>query len=374
MRVENIRTKFFNEVLEIVGNVIPIKTSINALTNIYINVEENKITLTGSNNEISIKKEITTENFNIIENGNCLVDYKLLKAIFSKLNGELSNFYIKDNNFIIENKKSVFKLNLVDIKQYPIIKFDELKNNFVIKNDELKNIIKKTTFACSNLQTRPILTGVNFNINKDNAYCIATDSFRLSKYEFNIENISCKEEVNFTIPKNSLIALEKIISKTNEEYIKVSFDTTNNSVLINTLDTTFKTILLEGNYPNINNIINFIAKGVLRVNKNDLINALNKISVFSDENGVSIANIKINEKEMTIETVNTQIGNGKELLQCNSDIELELNCQCDMLIEALKSFNDDIVLVKLRESVMPFIINSENETKLIQLVLPLRRV
>ena len=281
MRVENINTKNLLEKLEIVGNAIPSKTPMICLTSVYMKFQDNKIVLLGNDTTIAIKEVMfeNEEHFEIKENGVCLVEYRIFKTILSKLNNATSVFYTKDNQFIIENGKSVYRLNLVDVEQYPTIEFKKLENEIEFKTIDNNNIINNVSLSCATSEKKPILTGVNFRCSDNTLTCVATDSFRLSQYTINFDNQI--NNTNFTFPKQSLVALNKIISRTKEETIKLLYNNSN-EVLINIDNTLYKTRLLDGSYPDTSRLIPKVNEMVCNIDRKNLIETIDRIGVFKD--------------------------------------------------------------------------------------------
>ena len=374
MRLENVSTKEFLESLDEVGNAVSTKSPIPCLTSVYLKVNDDKIILLGSDTNTAIKKVLfkEDENFNVIENGECLVEYKLFKAILSKLNNDLSVFYTKDNQFVIENGKSVYRLNMINAEEYPKIEFKKLENEIILKTEDLKSIISNVSFACSTSEKKPILTGVNFNCSNSELNCVGTDTYRLAKFNLNLENVN---DVNFTFPRQSLIALDKIINKTKEEFITILYDN-KNEIVINVDNVLYKTRLLDGNYPNTDKIFANTYSHKVKIDKQQLIDIIDRLNVLAKVD-INYCIVKIefkNDGTLIVTSTNSQIGNAKETMEYSSDdkFDLTLACNSDFLIQALNSFNQELVEINLQSELRPFCITSEENSNLIQILLPVK--
>lgn len=381
MKIKNLNNKIILTNIEYVGNAIPLKSSIPTLTCINIKCKENKIILLGNDNKTAIKTILTSDEcgFEIINEGECVVDFKLLKNIFAKLpNENNSTIYLDDNNnFIIECGKVKYKLNTMNYKDYPNIEFKRLNNEIIINTEELKKIIKNTCFATSISEKRPILTGVNFNIKDNKINCIATDSYRLSKYTIDLKNNT--DDINFTIPKNSLIVLDKLLNKTKQEEIKILYDTDGKNIIINLENTLFKTILLEGKYPDTSKIISNSFNYVASVDNKQLLDSIDRLSVLSDKSdningGVAILHFNNDNLEITCNT--NEIGFGKEILEfenkSGNSFEIKICCSIKYLIESLNVYECEKINININGNILPFTITSDNEDNLLQLLLPIK--
>lgn len=376
MKITNVNTKLFLESLEIVGNAIPNKTPMPTLIGVLMKFYEDRITFLGSDGNTAIRNvlfENENNNYNLDNEFECLVDYKMLKTLMSKLYSPTSNFYLKSNQFVIENGKSVYKLNLIDLINYPKIEFKRLENEIKIKTEELKNIINKTAFACASDMKKPILTGVNF-IGKDKELkCIASDGFRLSQYKIELEEEV--QEFNFTFPKQSMISLLKIIEKTKNDTVNLLYNNSN-EILLRVDNTLYKTILLDGTYPNVSKIVSTFYENKCLINKNLLIEAIDRVGVLGKdlENNLIVKLIfNQQEKSLTVTSGCNLYGNAHDYIDCDfCNFGLEVISNGNYFIEALKTFDNDNVSISLISNVRPIIIKKENDDKLIQVCLPVK--
>ena len=87
---------------------------------------------------------------------------------------------LNHNQTIIRSGKAEFNLNGQDHDEYPHLPQISEDHVFSIPTDLLKTLIRQTVFAVSTSETRPILTGVNWQIEEGILSCTATDSHRLA--------------------------------------------------------------------------------------------------------------------------------------------------------------------------------------------------
>ena len=90
---------------------------------------------------------------------------------------------------LIYTENSEFNLNGISEDEYPNINLDESKKKVVINNKIFKDIVNQTAFASSNEETKPVLTGINFNIAGNILECNSTDSYRLARKVITLDDI-----------------------------------------------------------------------------------------------------------------------------------------------------------------------------------------
>ena len=159
------------------------------------------LTLLASDSELTVEtfidKALIT---NIENNGIAIISSKYILDIIRKMPSEIINFEMVDNlNIKIYSESNVYNLNCLDPMDYPNIKLSVHKDPIVLKANVLKEIINQTSFAISNQELRPILTGLNLKITGDLLECIATDSYRLAKKNLKLDN-PVSSDVNIVIP------------------------------------------------------------------------------------------------------------------------------------------------------------------------------
>ena len=166
--------------------------------------------------------------------------------------------------------------------------------------------------------------------------------------------------------------MNKIISKTNEEYIKLLYDDNNKDILFNVDKILYKTRLLEGNYPNTSRLIAYdTCDKICSVNKDLLINALDRVSIFNDNNSQTIKLIFNSNNQLEVKSLDNSVGNGNEVIECDKcNFDLTIACNSKNLIEALNVFEKDVIDIYLSSELRPVFI--KNEENVIELILPVR--
>ncbi|EAG7299170.1 TPA: DNA polymerase III subunit beta, partial [Listeria monocytogenes] len=204
-----------------VTRAISARTTIPILTGIKIVVNDEGVTLTGSDSDISIEAFIP-----LIENDEVIVEVESFGGIVlqSKYFGDIVRRLPEENVEIevtsnyqtnISSGQASFTLNGLDPMEYP--KLPEVTDGKTIKIpiNVLKNIVRQTVFAVSAIEVRPVLTGVNWIIKENKLSAVATDSHRLALREIPLET-DIDEEYNIVIPGKSLSELNKLLDDASE--------------------------------------------------------------------------------------------------------------------------------------------------------------
>ena len=149
--------KAINSVVKAVAS----KTTMPILEGILIQTNDNEIKLTTYDLEIGIEYIMDCE---VEEQGSTVVNAIMFSEIIRKLPDTEIKIYLDDNNLlVIECEGSLYKLATMDPTEFPELPRINVENSIQIEQNVLKNMIRRTIFAVSNEENRPIFTGCLFD-------------------------------------------------------------------------------------------------------------------------------------------------------------------------------------------------------------------
>ena len=361
-----------NVILEALNNVskaISTRNIIPILNGIKFELNKDGLYLTASDSELNIKQLIKREKIkNVDKEGTIIVQSKYLLEIIRKMPNDIIDFEVLDGFKIkIYTDTNQYNLNCMDPSEYPTIKIEERKDYLVINSNKLKEIIHQTIFAISQQELRPLLTGLNLKIIGDSLECVATDSYRLAK---KTDKVNYKEEVNIILPGKNVMELEKTLPSDEDVEIHIF----SNKVLFKYSDIYFQTNLLAGNYPNTNNLIPTEFKYIIKTNLSSFASAVDRAALLTQAKDKNIIKMIVNDNILNINSYASEIGKVEETIniECNNKEKLEISFSSKYMLEALKTFKDEDILILLNSDIKPIIIKSVEDDSLIQLILPIK--
>ena len=206
-----------------VSKAISTKNLIPVLAGIKFELKKKRLTLTASDNDITIQTMIEAtndEDFKVEQEGSIIIQGKYILDIVRKLPDKYINIEVIDElKILIYTENSEFNLNGISESEYPNIDLVESKSHIELLPSVLKEIVNQTAFATSIDENKAILNGINFNIIGDMLECNATDSYRLARKVIKLEK-SSKENQNIVIPSRNLVEFTRIIDDS-EEMIEI---------------------------------------------------------------------------------------------------------------------------------------------------------
>ena len=317
-------------------NVIPV------LNGIKFELTDKGLTLLASDSELSVETFIESKLItNISQTGTLIINSKYILEIIRKMPSDIINFE-SDGNLKVKifSDFNEYNLNCLDPNDYPNIKLISQKDPVIIKADLLKMVINQTSFAISNQELRPILTGINFKITGDIFECVATDSYRLSKKNVKLDD-PVLNDINIVIAGRNIIV---------------------------------QTTILAGSYPNTTNLIPTDFEIFVKLNRNDFADAVDRAALLTQGKEKNIIKIKIENKKMIINSYASEIGKTEETLAVDTDenSNIDISFSARYMLEALKTIKDDDILILLNNDVKPIIIKPLSDESLVELILPIK--
>ncbi|MBR3161404.1 MAG: DNA polymerase III subunit beta [Bacilli bacterium] len=345
-------------------NLIPI------LTGIKFELVEEGLYLSASDTDISIRCLISSDNIvKIHKVGSIVIGGKYIVEIIKKLPGmEITIEVMDGHKMIISTTNTEFNLNGIDPQEFPNLDLEEIKEPILLKTKLFRKIINQTFFATSQNESRPLLTGINFKIDKNVLEVIATDSYRLAKKTISLDK-TVEDGVNIVIPGKNLLELSKIIDDDKENLELHIFD---NKILFKYKNILFLSRLLSGTYPATSSIIPTDFSVNVECNCNSLFEMIDRASLLTSDRDKNTIKLELSNKEMVISSNSPEIGKVEEKMIVTSKDEISISFSSKYMLDSLKSFDVDNIGLFMNNDNSPIILKSSEDESLVQLVLPIK--
>lgn len=357
-----------------VSKAISTKNLIPVLAGIKFELKKKKLTLTASDNDITIQTMIEStneEDFKVEQEGIIIIQGKYILDIVRKLPDKYINIEVVDElKILIYTENSEFNLNGISESEYPNIGLEESKKKVHIKASVFKDIVNQTAFASSNEESKPVLTGINFNIVGDVLECNSTDSYRLARKVVKLDSAS-EENYNIVIPSHNILEFSRIID---EEDGDIELHIFNNKILFKTGNLKFESRLINGTYPNTSNLLPDDSYLVVSTNLNAFYDVIDRVSILTSDKEKNIVTLETNGDMLILKSSSVEIGRVEEKMPItkNNNEDIKISFSAKYMMEALKSFSTETVDIHFVGEIKPILIKSSEDETLTQLVLPIR--
>ena len=351
-----------------VSKAIASKTTNPILEGIKLVAEENELTLSATDLELSIEKKIHAD---ILEEGETVVPGKFFSEFIKKLTNEKIELTLLENNTLkIKYTESEGVVACYNADEYPGFKKIDTSSYFGITKNNLRNLINKSIFSVAVDDSRPILKGCLMEVFSDHVNSVSSDGYRLSlvKQPLAFSNV----ETSVVVPDKSLREISKLLDDS-DDIINVYVQ--KNYIMVDLNDTMVISRLLEGEFLNYNQIISAtVPETVITVNKKQLEDSLERASLLSKIGQNNLVKFDMSEKTLCL-TSNSEIGNIKENLGITltgKDLVIAFNARYFM--EAFRVNEDEFVKVSFNAPTAPCIITPTDREEFLYLILPVRMI
>jgi len=351
------------------------KSTLPILSNLLFDLKDNKLTISSTNMEISIEKEILV---NGIEDGSVLIHAKTISNIINKLPAAEVSIKVLENGTIeIKSKDINFNIHGLPPEEFPSIQKIQEGEPIVISKDKIKELIKQTIISVSIDESKNVLNGVLLEISDNFIKGVSTDGFRLSfkEYEFNNQNNS---NIKIIIPTKALLELQGILSDIDSKDINLFYTSENISFVCE--DFYLSTRIIKGQYPEYNQVIPNESKIKLTINKKDFTFAMERCAIIASmaNTSTNIIKIELVDNKLLIKASTADVGNASEIVTVDDNInneKVEISLNVRLIIEALKTIESEKISFMLIDSLKPVIISPIDNTttsKFLYVIMPIR--
>ena len=367
----------FKKGLTIIEKITGKNFSLPILNNILIKAEKNILTLSGTDLEIGINYWSLLK---VEKEGQISVPAKTLSNLINFSPDEKINLETKENILFISGEKYKAQINCLSADDYPIIPKIKNENNYLEINGQslLKGILKVINF-CNIGQTYPELSGVYFNFSDKQLDLVSTDSFRLAKQILYFEN-KIDKNYSFILPQKAVRELVNIISENGGDNNKVKIYFEVNQIFFEFYSEGFSfpqfrlsSRLIEGEYPNYQEIIPSNYKTQITADKSEFLNLLKSASLFSGKTNKLKVEIDPKNKSISLFAQNSDTGEIKISLPSEVKGEKqEVSFNVKFLSDGLSNIEGKKVFFELNGEEGPAILRSDEDQEYVYILMPIK--
>lgn len=348
-----------------VSKACAVKTITPILECIKLHAENDGLTLTAYDGEISIEKKIAAE---VLEEGELCVNGKT----FADFVGKISSFEVvissDERGIMIRYADSESFMQALSSGDFPRLgdRSTDGKKYFETKESDLKNLIAKTVFCCATDESRPILKGCLLEAKEGKLTATALDGFRMAcSYCQASEDGG---EMKLVCPARTLTEISRMLD--GDEPLKIYADKNLLSVAVK--DTVITSRLYAGEFVRKENIypVDFTTR--LKVKRAEMIDSVERASVLirGDKNNLISFDIKLGK---VVINANSDMGKVEETVTAELDgKELKIAMNGKYLLDALKALDAEEILLSFNTSVSPFTLENAESGTSQYLILPVR--
>lgn len=365
-----------NKALILTGRALSPKVNLPILSNFLVSAGKNKLEVLATDLETAVKAVVDCK---VESEGKVAVSGRVLLEYVSQLPGKEVEIEKLGEELVIGLAGYSARLPTMVAEEFPAIPQIEKGNEIRVSAQEFVKGATRVVFCAAIDESRPPLTGVLCDVNKDKFSMVATDGYRLSFQE--IKTVKSPVALSMIMPARAIGEVIKILSENAEDLQKdllilVAGNLTQVNFKIGNVEYTSR--LLEGEFPNWQKIIPTAFLTKMKIPKDDLVKLVKVASVFARDAG-NIVRLKLdggaNGKAGKLAAFASagQVGSGdfhSEAAISGKGGEIAFNFR--YLLEVLSAIEDEEVVFEMIESLNPGRITIEGKNDFFHIIMPVR--
>ena len=322
--------------LNLTLGVVEKRQTLPILSNVLFEVDESSLKLPATDLESEISTTSTISNFK--SGGKITAPARKLSDL-CRLMPDLAeiHFFLDGDNLKIETESGKYNLSTLPSEDFPVFETEDTQSQINISSQNLKNLITKTSFAMGNQDWRHYLNGLYMMIDDKVITTVATDAHRLAMATSSLNEAS-SESTSGIVPRKSINEIGKLVGDESENIVIQLGQT---SIAANVSGTTFVSKLIEGKFPDYEQVIPSGESSLLVVDRKNFSESLSRVSVLSSEKykGVRIITKK---DSLNISANNPEKEQGEENLSCEyQGEEIDIAFNVNYLQEILSTIDSE---------------------------------
>ncbi len=364
-----VKKSSFLDALQMASNAIPSRSTLQILQNFLLRLQGNVLEVTATDLDLTISLRIEVEGH---QEGGIVVNAKKILEVVKEL-PELPVLFSVDDYVATLRSESGFQCNITgfDISEYPGLPEVENAQSLEFAIKDLRFLTEKTLFAVSTDTTRAALTGILWEVKNGEMHMVATDGHRLGKAWIPVNNVTLGGGP--ILPPKALAQVLRMGSG-DDAIIKAQIGPANAKFFNE--EVSVYTKLIEGPYPNYENVIPKESSRIITVPREQLASVLRRVATMANAKSRQVK-FSFQPSQIVLSAKNQDLGGDSEEAIPNAyDGEgIDVGFNANYLLEVLRLTNSEEVIFKINSPVGAIVIEPKVDDKnFFFIVMPLRLV
>ena len=357
--------------LNFVQGVVEKKNTLPILSNVLLQLKDNKLSIVATDLDIVFYDEINE--VKILTEGSTTTSAAILYDILRKISSDSElNFDLKtENKLSLKSDNSDFNLLCLPTDNFPTFVDEFEGQEILLNNSRFLKLLNKTKIAISNDDTRHYLNGIFLHLTEGHGRNfltgVATDSHRLSSSSLEIENVG-----NFSsliLPRKTVFQLCSLLTDSHE---KLSMQTSENKVKFTLGNMKLISKVIDGKFPDYKKVVPANNQKSLIVPSKDFIDSIERVASVSLD-GKEGVKLLINKENVQFSVNSANSGEGNEIIKANFNSEnLNISFNSKYLIDIASEVEDKDLKINFKDAVSPVLIEDVSDKNSYYVIMPMK--
>lgn len=357
--------------LQRIQGVVDKKNTMPILANMLLTAEKEGLEIVATDLEIGLRGRYAAD---VATAGAVAVSAKKMYEIVRELPEEEVQIHTDENNWVrMSSGQSQFKLVGLPKDEYPSLPEVAEEGMIAVEGDVLRDMIRKTLYAVGDNDARYVLNGLFVHLTQGknglNIRMVGTDGHRLSLIDRTVDAKHKEESV--IIPKKAMMELRRLLEEDGSgAELRVGFS--KNHALFKRDGLVMVSKLIDGNYPNYNQVIPAKSTKAVSVSKDHIAHAVKRVSILSREK-TNAVKLQLEKNAIVLSTSNPDLGEANEELAVDYKGEgLAIGFNSRYLMDVLSAIDGETITISLNDPLSPCLIKEVGNEQYKCVVMPMR--
>ena len=357
--------------LNFVQGVVEKKNTLPILSNVLLQLKDNKLSIVATDLDIVFYNEIS--DVKIINEGSTTTSAAILYDILRKIssNSEL-NFDLKsENKLSLKSDSADFNLLCLPTDNFPSFADEFEGQEIVIDKNRFLKLLNKTRISISNDDTRHYLNGVFLHLTEAHGRNfltgVATDSHRLSSSSLEIENSN--DFSSLILPRKTVFQLCSLLSETSDS---LTMQSSENKIKFTLGKIRLISKVIDGKFPDYKKVVPATNDKILNVPSKEFINSIERVASVSLDRKEGVK-LMIDKDNIQLSVNSANSGEGNETIKADYNSEsLNISFNSKYLIDIASEIENKNLKMNLKDSTSPVLIEDASDKNSYYVIMPMK--
>ena len=325
------------EALQAVSGIVPARGIKEVFESVRIEASGKGLTLLGTDLEVSMRYSLPAgDGLQVLEEGILLAPARRLGAILHELPDEPVTLAFAKGACTVKSSAGSWRISAGDPADFPSIEVPEAPGGVEVEREVLKDLVQRTAFAAAREKMRYALNGILLLAKGDALQAVATDGRRLAHVVASCRNPE-KVESRAIVPTRALTQLVRVLR---DEDAAVRLSVSENTIAASTDRAVVLARLVEGTFPNFEEVIPVNCEKRAKIRRTDLEQGLRRAAVlFGAREGIPGSSVRLRFAEgeaLVVSATVTDVGEAVVTIPCEFKGKAEeVGYNANFLLDAL---------------------------------------
>lgn len=363
----------FNKWLAVVTRIVPSRGQLPVLANVLIEAEKEGLILSATNLEIGLRVQVGGK---VVEPGAVTIPAKNFSEFVGSLPAGNIELETDGEKLKVAGGKLSAVFTGISATEFPVIsRLENVKDGkkvIRLKRKIIEEISKEVAYCAAMDESRPVLTGVLFNVDGPTMKITATDGFRLAQKIIKLDEVITGLEKGLILPARTLTEMAKILSEGKKEELELGLVGESNQAVLGYDNAEMASRVLEGNFPDMEKIMPKEWKTEVIVDREEILRAVRAVGVFARDSA-NIVRFVIEGKKLRAEASATQTGESKVAVEAETEGEdASISFNYRYVLDFLSSTDAERVRLRIIDSLTAGVFGIDKSEDLVHLIMPVR--